>query len=127
MVLVIEDDESTRETTARLLRLEGHAVLTAADGLEALAILAHQRPNVILCDLTMPRLDGWAFRRIQQQSPELAAIPFVIVSASLTIDDDAADLAPAMTLCKPVDIETIVDCARLYDAPASKGSSHNTR
>jgi CheY-like chemotaxis protein len=58
MILVIEDDESTRETTARILRLAGHAVVTAADGSEALAILERERPAVIFCDLTMPIMDG---------------------------------------------------------------------
>lgn len=116
MVLVIEDDESTRETTARILRLEGHTVRTAADGEEALSILQHERPSVILCDLIMPKIDGWAFRRLQQQSPALVSIPFVVVSASFTTDDEAHRLAADMVLHKPIDLDDIVRCARKYDA-----------
>lgn len=115
MVLVIEDDDSTRETTASILRIAGHTVLTAADGQEALSILEQARPAVILCDLEMPKIDGWAFRRIQRQSPELAAIPFVVISASLAIDDDVDGLDADMTLAKPVDSHDIIACAQKYD------------
>ena len=116
MILLIEDNDSTRETTARILRLEGHVVVTAVDGMEALALLEQERPALILCDLMMPRLDGWSFRRIQRESPHLADIPFVVVSASLNLDDADDELAPAMTLRKPVDIVDIVNCAKRYDA-----------
>jgi CheY-like chemotaxis protein len=115
VVLVIEDDESTRETTARILRLEGHSVRTAADGQEAFAILEQERPSVIFCDLIMPNVDGWEFRRLQQESPTLASIPFVVVSASLAADDEAQNLAADMVLHKPVDIDDIIRCAQRYD------------
>lgn len=115
MILVIEDDETTRETTARFLRLEGHTVRTAGDGEEALTILQHERPSVIFCDLMMPNMDGWAFRRLQQQVPALASIPFVVVSASLAIDDHARSLNADRVLHKPVDITEVVRCAKEYD------------
>ncbi len=98
MILVIEDDESTRETTARILRLAGHAVLTAADGKEAMSILEQERPAVIFCDLVMPLMDGWTFRRLQRGSPRIASIPFVVVSASLHADDEADALGADVTL-----------------------------
>lgn len=121
MILVVEDDESTRETTARILRLAGHTVITAADGREALAILEHERPAVIFCDLVMPNVDGWTFRRIQRESPVLAAIPFVVVSASLNADEEGAALSAATTLRKPVDLDDIVHCARQYDVARRHG------
>lgn len=116
MILVIEDDASTRETTARILRLAGHVVVTAADGREALSILEGERPAVIFCDLTMPMMDGWTFRRRQRASPMLASIPFVVVSASLHVEDEADELKADMTLHKPVDLDDMVRCAQRYDA-----------
>lgn len=116
MILVIEDDESTRETTARVLRLAGHAVVTASDGREALSILEHERPTVIFCDLTMPLMDGWTFRRLQQQSPTLASIPFVVVSASLYSESEADVLDADVTLHKPVHLDDMVRCAQRYDS-----------
>jgi two-component system, chemotaxis family, chemotaxis protein CheY len=128
LILVIEDDDTTRETTARFLRLEGHTVRTAADGEEALMILRHERPSVIFCDLIMPKIDGWAFRRLQQQSPTLASIPFVVVSASLTVDDEAHSLKADMVLHKPVDIDDIVRCAKQYDRVSRKpGDGHQPK
>ncbi len=118
MILVIEDNESTRETTARILRLARHAVVTAANGNEALAILERERPAVIFCDLTMPVMDGWTFRRLQRQSPRLASIPFVVVSASLHFEDEPDALLADMTLHKPVDLDDIVRCAHKYDSGA---------
>lgn len=118
MILVIEDDASTRDTTARILRLAGHVVVTAADGREALSILERERPAVIFCDLTMPVMDGWTFRRLQRQSPRLASIPFVVVSASLHLEDEPDALLADMTLHKPVDLDDIVRWAQRYDSGA---------
>jgi CheY-like chemotaxis protein len=125
VILVIEDDEGTRETTARILRLAGHVVVTAADGREALSILESQRPAVIFCDLRMPHVDGWTFRRLQRQSSSLAGIHFVVVSASLSVDEEAEGLDADMTLYKPVDLDDMVRCAQRYDsgqAVAKRGS-----
>jgi CheY-like chemotaxis protein len=77
--------------------------------------LEQERPSVIFCDLIMPNVDGWEFRRLQQESPTLASIPFVVVSASLAADDEAQNLAADMVLHKPVDIDDIIRCAQRYD------------
>jgi len=58
-VLVVENEESYRFTTAEILKEEGYEVGTAADGEEALGILADQSYDLVLCDVRMPRLDGW--------------------------------------------------------------------
>jgi sigma-B regulation protein RsbU (phosphoserine phosphatase) len=123
LILVIEDDESTRETTARILRLAGHTVLTAADGQEGLSILEHERPSLILCDLRMPTIDGQTFRLLQRQSPVLAAIPFVVMSAAVTVHEDAAELDAAMILVKPVDLDDIIRCAQTYDPRPDRTSA----
>ena len=117
MILLIENNETMRETTAHYLRLEGFDVRTANDGDAALAILAVVRPSVIFCDLTMPGTDGWAFRRRQRAIPDRAGIPFVIVSASLTIDEDARALDAVLALRKPCDLRELALCARHYEQP----------
>ncbi|MGE3706385.1 MAG: response regulator, partial [Vicinamibacterales bacterium] len=80
MILLIEDDDTTREVTATLLRYGGHDVHTAMNGRHALALLQTIVPTVIFCDLHMPQLDGWGFRRAQMSSSQLQRIPFVAVS-----------------------------------------------
>jgi len=116
MILIIEDDETTREVTARILMLEGHTVLTAEDGRQALTILEEHRPSLIFSDLRMPGLDGWNFRRLQQQSPDLAAIPLIIVSAAMNLEHEGQVLSVTATIAKPADIDDILRYARKYDS-----------
>ncbi len=79
-VLVIEDDARWRTLVELSLEAEGHTVLTAADGLAGLA-LASEKPDVILCDVEMPRLNGYAVLEALRQQPELRAIPFIFLTA----------------------------------------------
>ena len=71
-ILLIDDEPSFVRALARLLRLDGYRVDTAAEGQQALAQLQTQHYDVILCDLRMPGLDGFTFyTRLQQQVPAL--------------------------------------------------------
>lgn len=79
-VLVIEDDARWRTLVELSLEADGHLVLTAADGLAGLA-LASEKPDVILCDVEMPRLNGYAVLEALRQQPELRAIPFIFLTA----------------------------------------------
>jgi CheY-like chemotaxis protein len=79
-VLVIEDDARWRTLVELSLEAEGHTVLTAADGLAGLA-LASEKPDIILCDVEMPRLNGYAVLEALRQQPELRAIPFIFLTA----------------------------------------------
>jgi len=79
-VLVIEDDARWRTLIELSLEADGHSVLTAADGLAGLA-LAAEKPDVILCDVEMPRLNGYAVLEALRQQPELRPIPFIFLTA----------------------------------------------
>jgi two-component system sensor histidine kinase/response regulator len=79
-VLIIEDDARWRTLVELSLEAEGHMVLAAADGLAGLA-LATEKPDVILCDVEMPRLNGYAVLEALRQQPELRAIPFIFLTA----------------------------------------------
>ena len=81
-VLVVEDDPDTREMMATWLRCAGYKVLEAANGDEALRVMAREVPCAMIVDLDMPVMDGAELRKRQLASPELAAIPFILVSAS---------------------------------------------
>src|SRR5919199_3144347 len=82
-VLVVEDDELTRGAMRMVLEWEGYRVSCAGNGREALDRLrGGERPALILLDLQMPVLDGWAFRREQGRGPALAPIPVLGVSAA---------------------------------------------
>lgn len=81
-VLVIDDDRDIRETLTEALEFNGYAVISAADGAEALQKLRQgPLPCVILLDLMMPVMDGFQFRREQRLDPNLAGIPVVVTTA----------------------------------------------
>jgi two-component system, sensor histidine kinase and response regulator len=79
-VLVIEDDARWRTLVELQLQAAGHTVLTAADGLAGLA-LAAEKPDVILCDVEMPRLNGYGVLEALRQQPGLSDIPFIFLTA----------------------------------------------
>jgi CheY-like chemotaxis protein len=80
-VLVVEDDDEVRDSYVTVLEQEGYAVHVARDGAEGLLAASTHRPDVILLDLMMPEMDGFTFRLRQQQAPDIAAVPIVVVTA----------------------------------------------
>ena len=79
-VLVVEDDESTRELLSSVLADEGYLVITAQDGADALHHLRRDRPNLILLDLVMPHMDGWEFAAAYRRIPGPHA-PIIMLTA----------------------------------------------
>jgi len=80
-ILIIEDDPSYRSTMQMFLQLEGFEVRTAADGESGIALLREQRPDLILCDILMPGMDGHCVLAALKSEISLANIPFVFVTA----------------------------------------------
>lgn len=88
----------------------GYRVETASGGEAALDLLRHSpAPDLILLDLMMPDLDGWAFRAIQRRKDRLGAIPVVLVSAADELREAAAELAAADYLAKPFQVERLLE------------------
>ena len=78
---MVDDTPIVREPIAAALRLEGWDALCAADGVEALAAARQKRPDVILLDLVMPRMDGIAFLRALRGDPHLSNVPVILLTA----------------------------------------------
>jgi chemosensory pili system protein ChpA (sensor histidine kinase/response regulator) len=70
-----------RRVTGRLLRRQNMEVLTAKDGVEALALLEDRIPDLILLDVEMPRMDGYELTRHIRRSPKLEAIPIIMITS----------------------------------------------
>ena len=79
--LVVEDDADSRDVLVRMLRNDGWQVAEAANGLEALAELARERPGVVLLDLMMPAMDGFEFLDEMDRREDWKAIPVIVVTA----------------------------------------------
>ncbi len=102
VVLVIDDDPATRDLLSRFLIREGFTVRTAADGRTGLQMAETLKPQIILLDVTMPRMDGWEVLRNLKSDPGLAAIP-VIMCTIINEQTLAFSLGASDYLMKPVD------------------------
>jgi two-component system cell cycle response regulator len=80
-VLVAEDNAVNRELIRELLELRGYTVLEACDGQEALGVIERAQPDLLLLDIGMPVLDGFAVVRRIRESPRIARLPIVAVTA----------------------------------------------
>jgi DNA-binding response OmpR family regulator len=91
-ILVVEDEETLRETLAYNLEEEGYQVLTAEDGERGLELIRAQRPDLVVLDIMLPRLDGLAVCRLVRKDPEIANIPIIILTARGTQGDKMVGL-----------------------------------
>ncbi|MFO0660736.1 MAG: response regulator [Polyangiaceae bacterium] len=79
-VIVADDDPAVRWFLSKILKEAGATVIEAADGEQALGMIARNSPHAVLCDVLMPRLDGYALCRIVKRDPLLRDVPFVMLS-----------------------------------------------
>jgi CheY-like chemotaxis protein len=90
-IMLVEDNEASRDALSRRLERHGYRVLTAADGLEAVSIARDAGPDLILMDLGLPVLDGWDATRQLKQDEVTRHIPIIVLSAhAMTNDRDMA-------------------------------------
>jgi len=81
-ILFIEDNLEIRENTAELLELEGYKVITASDGKKGFEQAKEKKPDVILCDIMMPEMNGYEVFEHLRMNAETSGIPFIFISAS---------------------------------------------
>jgi two-component system cell cycle response regulator DivK len=108
-VLVVEDFEDNRFMMRRLLEMSGYRVVEAVNGEQAVETAISERPDLILMDLSLPKLDGLAATRRIRQHDELAHTPIVAVSAHDTTDFHADALAAGCNeyVTKPIDFDQL--------------------
>lgn len=104
-ILLIEDNADIRENTAEILELAGYRVLTADNGKIGVELALADRPDLIICDIMMPVLDGYGVLRIVNKNPELDNIPFIFLTAKSERADfrKGMDLGADDYLTKPFD------------------------
>ncbi|WP_374520527.1 PleD family two-component system response regulator [Hydrogenophaga sp.] len=88
-VLVVDDSNTIRRSAEIFLKQGGHEVLLAEDGFEALAKINDTPPDLIFCDILMPRLDGYQTCAIIKRNPRFAPIPVVMLSSKDGVFDKA--------------------------------------
>jgi chemosensory pili system protein ChpA (sensor histidine kinase/response regulator) len=109
-VMVVDDSLTVRKITGRLLERAGYRLMTAKDGVDALEQLARQRPDAILADIEMPRMDGFELVRALSADAELAGIPVIMITSRIADKHRqvAQELGVKNYLGKPYDEDALL-------------------
>jgi two-component system response regulator len=86
-ILLVEDNEPSRDMLSRRLRRRGYTVYLAVDGREALDVAQQERPDLILMDMSLPVMDGWTAVRALRSDPSIAHIPVIALTAHAMAGD----------------------------------------
>jgi len=92
-VLVIEDEAPIRANLERLLKAEGYGVIAVGDGASGIAAARERRPDIIICDILMPGMDGYSVLGQLRADAETARIPLIFLTASADKDDRQRGIA----------------------------------
>jgi two-component system, cell cycle response regulator DivK len=107
LVLVVDDDVDARRIYSEYLRIKGWTVFTAADGRAGIDKANELKPDVVVLDLAMPRVDGWTVLRHLRESSWTNTIPIVVVSAVTSARDEAYQFGCDAFLTKPCPPEVV--------------------
>lgn len=118
-ILVIEDNPVNLELMSYLLEAHGHETLTAVDGTAGLALARQNRPDLVICDIQMPGLDGHAVAQALRADPALKAVPLMAVTAAAMVGDREKALASGFDthVAKPIDPPVFIGLIHAFLAP----------
>lgn len=108
-ILVVDDDENIVEMIREALESDGHAVVTARDGSEAMDRIRSVRPAAVFLDMRMPVMDGWEFARAARAAGMSA--PIVVITAAADARGWAGEISADGYLSKPFTIEQLLGMA----------------
>ena len=113
-ILLVEDNEFNRDMLSRRLSRRGFDVVVATDGEEALAVVRSTSPDLILLDMSLPKVDGWEVARTLKKDPQTAHVPIIALTAHAMIGDREKALAAGCDEyeSKPVNFERLVQKIR---------------
>ena len=101
-ILVADDDRNMRELMALHLSNAGYEVRTAEDGIEAGYALLGQRPDLILCDINMPHMDGFQLVSAIREDPELQTVPVIFLTTGTNLEQRVRKLGAIGYVYKPI-------------------------
>ncbi len=121
-IIIIEDNTAVRENLAEILELSGYKTIEAVDGKVGLRKIREHNPDLILCDVMMPELDGFGVLKILNRDPELMHIPFMFLTAKAEKSDfrKGMGLGADDYITKPYDDVELLDALEMRLNKASK-------
>lgn len=114
-ILVIDDEDSVRLPLMGVLEANGYALASASNGREGIHIAREQEPDLVICDIMMPEVDGYGVFEALQKDPHTAIIPFIFLTAKI----DPADVRGGLGLgaddyvTKPFEVRDLLDAIRV--------------
>ena len=120
-ILIIEDNPDIRENISEILELAGYETLTAPDGKRGIELAQQELPDLIICDIMMPELDGYGVLHILNKKEETARIPFIF----LTAKTERADMRKGMVMGADDFITKPFDDTELLDAIEARFKKHD--
>ena len=127
LVLIVEDHDDTREMLQLLLSIFGCRAIAARDGEEAMSLAENKRPDLILMDMTLPRLDGLSLTRIIRAHPTLNQVPIVAMTGLVTtkFHNEALSAGCNDYLDKPIDFDRLEELVKALTPAAPQRTLHN--
>ena len=110
-ILLVEDNEMNRDMLSRRLVRKGYEVSIAVDGLQAVALTAEKKPDLVLMDLSLPEIDGWEATRRIKADPSTSGIPIIALTAHAMVGDRERALEAGCDDfdTKPVDLQRLLE------------------
>ncbi len=114
-VLVVEDDPGIRANVLELLTEEGFEVVSAGDGADGIALAKARRPDLVVCDITLPKLDGYAVLKAIRDDAVIASTPFIFLTAKAERNDVRAGMSLGADdyLTKPFSSSELLDAVHI--------------
>lgn len=120
-ILIVEDNPKNRLLITDILKYYGYEVLEAEDGAEGLRMAGDHHPDLILLDMQMPRMDGYAFLKKIKEMPELNKIKIIAVTSYAMVGDREKIIQAGADdyFSKPIDTRKLPEMIRKHIGPAS--------
>ncbi len=115
-ILVVEDNDMNRDMLVRRLSRRGFEVSSAVDGQQAIDLTLSGKPDLVLMDMSLPVLDGWAATRHLRNLPDTANLPIIALTANATAEDREQALASGCSEyeTKPIEMERLLEKIRRF-------------
>ncbi len=111
-ILLVEDDLSIRELLVEIFENEGYQVSSSLNGLEGIKSLQTETPDLIVMDIMMPVMDGYAFRKEMLADPKSSSIPLLALSAQTQSIEKLADYGITNFIKKPLELDELLEAVR---------------
>jgi CheY-like chemotaxis protein len=110
-ILLVEDHELSRDALSRRLLRRGYRMVLAEDGQQGISMARSERPDLILMDLGLPKVDGWEATRLLKSDLATRHIPIIVLSAHATTNDREMALSAGSNEfdCKPVRFDRLLE------------------